>query len=348
MTQKSDMDDYLVTREITVLGAIEALQKSPKQFVLVVDETGKLVGSLTDGDIRRALLRGVKFENPITIAMNPNPVYVFESSGEVSRPGVEIELLPVLDDAMRPLRIRSAKQSRAMISTPVLLMAGGRGTRLMPYTRDTPKPLVEIHGKSLIEMLIERFRSCGFNNFFISVNHMADQITQRLQDGSRMGVEIEYVFESNPLGTAGALGLIRNKVEDTVLVANADLVTGCDFRSFLRFHQESSAALTVATRTYVHQVPFGVVEADDERVRRVIEKPTCSSQVSAGIYAVSRPSLDLIAENQKIDMPEFISLVMQHGAGIVAAFPIHEQWHDVGHPEELEMLRSQDSSDPLP
>ena len=347
MTPKNDMDAYLATRDITVLGAIEALQKSPRQFVLIVDEAGALVGSVTDGDIRRALLRGLGFEDPITAAMNSKPVYLCESSGEISRPGVDVELLPVVDDAMRPVRFRSAKQSIPSVSTPVLLMAGGRGTRLLPYTRDIPKPLVEIHGKTLIEMLIERFRSCGFNNFFISVNHMAEQITQRLEDGSRLGVEIDYVFESNPLGTAGALGLIRDKVEGTVLVANADLVTGCDFSAFLTFHEESDAALTVATRTYAHQVPFGVIETADDRVRRVVEKPTWSSQVSAGIYAVSRPALDLITETQKLDMPDLISLVMHDSPGGVAAFPIHEKWHDVGRPEELEMLRSQDSSDPL-
>lgn len=347
MNPKHEMDGYVATREITVLGAIEALQRSPRQFVLIVDEAGRLVGSVTDGDIRRALLRGLGFEDPITAAMNSNPVYLFESTGEISRPGVDVELLPVVDDALRPVRFRSAKQSIPSFSAPVLLMAGGLGTRLLPYTRDTPKPLVEIHGKSLIEMLIERFQACGFNNFLISVNHMADQITQRLEDGSGLGVQIEYVFESNPLGTAGALGLIRDKVQDTVLVANADLVTGCDFSSFLRFHEESHAALTVATRTYSHQVPFGVVETADDRVRRVIEKPTWSSQVSAGIYAVSRPALDLITETQKLDMPDFISLVMQESAGGVSAFPIHEKWHDVGRPEELEMLRSQNRSDPL-
>lgn len=347
MISKNEMDGYLATRDITVIGAIEALQKSPRQFVLVVDEAGALVGSVTDGDIRRALLKGLGFEAPITAVMNSNPVYLFESTGEISRPGVDVELLPVVDDAMRPLRFRSAKQSSPRLSAPVLLMAGGLGTRLLPYTRDTPKPLVEIHGKSLIEMLIERFRSCGFNNFFISVNHMADQITQRLQDGSRLGVDIDYVFESNPLGTAGALGLVRDKVDGNVLLANADVVTGCDFSAFLRFHEESGASLTVATRPYSHQVPFGVVETDDVRVTRVVEKPTWSSQVSAGIYAISRPALDLITETKKLDMPELISLVMHDSPSGVAAFPIHERWHDVGRPEELEMLRSQNPRDSL-
>lgn len=347
MTPKNDMDGYLATRDITVIGAIEALQKSPRQFVLVVDETGALVGSVTDGDIRRALLKGLGFEDPITAAMNTNPVYFIESTGEISKPEADVELLPVVDDSMRPVGFRSAQQSIPNVSTPVLLMAGGRGTRLMPYTRDTPKPLVEIHGKSLIEMLIERFRSCGFNNFFISVNHMADQVTQRLEDGSRLGVDIDYLFESNPLGTAGALGLLRDKVDGNVMVANADLVTGCDFSAFLKFHEESGAALTVATRTYTHLVPFGVVETDDVRVMRVIEKPTWSSQVSAGIYAVSRPALDLITETKKLDMPELISLVMHESPRGVAAFPVYERWHDVGRPEELEMLRSQDPSDHL-
>ena len=236
MDKSLDVNQFLCSHLANLMGAISALQSSPKQFVLVVDLDGKLLGTVTDGDVRRALLRGLNLESPIVEVMNPNPFFALQSSGVVPELGSSVGLLPILDGEMRPVAIVQASEARKKLPNPVLLMAGGRGTRLMPYTRDTPKPLVEIHGKALIEMLIENFASHGFSRFMISVNHMAEQITGRLKDGSRYGVEIEYVHEIEPLGTAGALGLIRDRVDSTVLVANADLVTGCDFNALLDFH----------------------------------------------------------------------------------------------------------------
>ena len=327
----------------TLLDSIRALQESPNQFVVVVDNHGTLEGTITDGDVRRALLKGVSFQDPLRLVMNSNPVYLDSSSGKLSNPEAPVSQVPVVDISMKVIGVKTLDGMLRNRKNKVVLMAGGKGTRLMPYTQTTPKPLVEIHGKALIEMLIERFVACGFSEFLISVNHLAEQIMERLGDGSQFGASIEYIRETVPLGTAGALALYQGDFEIPLVVANADLVTACDFGALLDFHNNEGATLTVATRPYSHSVPFGVVEISNDQVVNLSEKPTWTAQVAAGIYCISPSSLSLIQKNSPMDMPELVLKLISKSPGAVSAFPIHEKWHDVGRPEDLENLRLSDN-----
>ena len=331
---------YVCGDRASIFEAIRAIQESPRQFVVVVNNRGTLVGTVTDGDIRRALIKGISFDECVTEAMNTAPVYFSASTGRLSRPDSSVAVVPVVDDKLRPIGIRSRVKSLLERGNTVLLMAGGKGTRLLPYTLNTPKPLVEIHGRALIEMLIERFVSCGFSRFLVSVNHLAEQIKDRLGDGTNLGVEIEYLHEPAPLGTAGAIGLIKAPLESDLIVANADLVTGCDFGALLDYHQAAEADITVATRRYVHAVPFGVIEVDGEKVRGISEKPSWQAPVSAGIYCISPEALGWVEHGVRTEMPELIEAAIASSQGGVRVFPIHEEWHDVGNPGELERLRT--------
>lgn len=341
MPVNANLDLFLARDHFDLMSAIQALQDSPYQIVVIVDREGRLRGTLTDGDVRRALLTGVISSDPVTLAMNSNPTYLRNSDLVNPLPDLSVRAVPVVDTEFRVTKVIIPTHGEEKFSNQVLLMAGGKGTRLMPYTRDVPKPLVEIQGKALIEMLIESFVRCNFQRFIISVNHMADQIRSRLGDGKSLGVEIEYVHETQPFGTAGSLGLLKERgIETPLLMANADLVTGCRFDSLLEFHEELGPSLTVATRRYDHSVPFGVVTSEGAHIKRVVEKPTWSGQVSAGIYAVSPEVFELVELGERTDMPDLIAKMLKLDEKSVGCFPIHEEWHDVGRPADLEQLRS--------
>ncbi len=338
--QYESLDGLVCSRDASLLEVIGLLQSNRLKILLIVDDSGALVGTITDGDVRRAILRGIRNELTAQQIMNASPVSFSDGLKKYSNDPREHELIPVLDDNHSPIGLIVKGSVAFAKPNRVLLMAGGRGTRLMPYTRDIPKPLVEINGESLIESLIRRFAGSGYFSFFVSVNHMAEQIIERLKDGKALGVEIEYLHESVPLGTAGALSFLRDRLQDDLLVANADLVTTCDFHSLLSFHTSRASAITIATRRYEHQIPFGVLDFNGDTVARLLEKPTWTAQVSTGIYALSPRVLSLVPDNVPTDMPDLISKVLDAGE-VVSAFPLHEEWHDVGRPEDLERLRGE-------
>jgi NDP-sugar pyrophosphorylase family protein len=219
-------------------------------------------------------------------------------------------------------------------------MAGGIGSRLLPLTADTPKPLIEIGGIPMIEILISRLAKQGFSNFFVAINHLGWQIEERLGTGEELGVNVQYLKEENTLGTAGALGLLRGAVDEPFLVANADLVTSCDFRALLDFHVASKSSATLGLREYVHEVPFGVVKLQGAHVANFEEKPLIREFVAAGIYCFDPSVIGTLHPPQHLDMPDLIGRLIEVESLNVAGFPIHEQWDDVGQLKDLERVRS--------
>lgn len=326
----------------TLLDAVKTIRESAFQLALVVSDDGRLLGTISDGDIRRALLKGVDLASPVGDFMNKTPaVYVGEDLvvDDIRRLH-SIQFFPVLDQSGRVVSIVSNGSPASTERSPVLLMAGGRGTRLLPHTLNRPKPLVEVGGRPLIQILLEQFASSGFNRFYVSVNHMADQIVDFLGTGESFGVSINYINESRPLGTAGSIGQIRDGI-NSLLVANADVLTSCNFGALEDFHRASTSDFTIGLREHQLQVPFGVVDLVQGSVVGIREKPVLRHQVSAGIYALSGRVLSCIPKDEHLDMPELIQFLVTSPDYQVTGFPIHEAWDDIGRPEDLEKARSE-------
>jgi len=311
----------------------------------VLGGNDRLLGLITDGDVRRGIIRGVSLESPATEIMNATPTVATTSNSreEISSRMVELAVrhMPVADEhgVIVGVFVRSDFGSPGTVSTPVVLMAGGRGQRLYPLTKDVPKPMLPIGNMPLLEIILRNLAAQGFVNVIISVNYLAEVIMDHVGDGRAMGLNVSYLHEDKPLGTAGALAQLQGVIAETFVVMNSDLLTQVNLRRLLAFHQEQEANATVGVREYVFEVPFGVVNLDGSRVESMVEKPLHRSLVNAGIYAVEPAALSLLKQDEYCDMPSLLGLIMASKQA-VSAFPIHEQWLDVGRPEDLAQARN--------
>lgn len=329
----------------TLGDAIRSIDDSTLQIALVVDDANRLKGTVTDGDIRRAILRGETLETPIAQAMKENPI--------TAGPGIDrttvlgwmqqftIAQVPVVeaDGRLIGLEILSDLLAPKQKDNWVVIMAGGMGTRLRPLTEQLPKPLIPVGGKPVLENIIQRLAEQGFGRVFLSVNYQADKVAAHFGDGRDWGVDIIYLEENTRLGTAGALTLLPETPSEPLLVMNADLMTAIDFRRLVDFHVEQAADVTMGVREYRFQVPYGVVETNGNRIETISEKPTQNYFVNGGIYALSPAVLRHVPRGRMYDMPSLFDAVIADG-GLAAAFPIHEYWIDIGQIEDLERART--------
>jgi len=340
-----DLETLIVGPTATMFDAVQAIANGAKQIALVVNTERKLLGTVTDGDVRRALLRGLELSTPVTDVMNPNPhtATVDDDGAEVMTRELKLMIhnVPVLDESGRLIgmftdddRLFPAEQT-----TPVILMAGGKGVRLHPLTLNMPKPMLKIGDMPILEIIIRNLKAQGFRKIFISVNYLADIIEDYIKDGSWLGVEVEYLHEDQPLGTAGAMAQLRDQLTEPFLVMNSDLLTKTDFRHLIRSHKKSGAVATLGVREYNFQIPYGVVNVTGDEVDSISEKPVHRSLVSAGIYALSPEALQLTEVGEYCDMPTLLDRIREDN-GKVAAFPIHESWLDIGRHEDLELARN--------
>jgi len=327
----------------TLLDVITAIQLSTQKLCLIVNGSGRLTGTITDGDVRRALISGLALSSSAFAAMNRHPETILEAElrTKVRDKKFKSANVVVLDGDGRPRGLANSTEISVSHDAPVVLMAGGIGSRLLPLTSKTPKPLIEIGGVPMIEILISRLRTQGFSNIFVAINHLGSQIEERLGVGDNLGVNVRYLKEESALGTAGALGLLSGLVDQPFLVANADLVTTCDFGALLDFHYSSKGSATLGIREYIHQVPFGVVKTSGTRVTGLQEKPLFRGFVSAGIYCFDSSVIDQTLPVGHLDMPDLIGNLIEADWAAVSAFLIHEQWDDVGQISDLERVRSQ-------
>lgn len=336
----------LLQADQSILDAVKTIEAGSLQIALVVDMAGILVGTVTDGDVRRGLLRGVRLDDSVTQVMNREPKTIRQSLGrdEALRlmRRLEIHQLPVIDELGRVVGLELLDEliRPPVQDTWVVLMAGGLGTRLMPLTQATPKPLLPVGGKPLIETIIGNFIDQGFERFFLSVNYKAEMFRSHFGDGSQLGVRIEYLEENQALGTAGALSLLPEPPPGPVIVMNGDLLTSIDFRHLLNFHRDQRGAATMCVREYSFQVPYGVVEIDGHRLTRITEKPVQSFFVSAGIYVLEPDVLGLIPPGTFFNMPDLFDAAAAAERETLA-FPIREYWLDIGRFDDLERARSE-------
>ncbi len=336
--------DIVVAPDLTLGDALQVLDRGGFRVLLVADAQGKLLGTLTDGDVRRAMLKRVPLTSAVVESMHASPrVAPVGESPERLRALMEHHSLLHIPLVDRDGRVAGLETLQGIHAQPdrdawVFLMAGGFGTRLRPLTDDCPKPMLKVGGKPILETILERCVAAGFHQFFISVHYLPEQIKEYFSDGSRWGVEIRYIEEENPLGTAGSLGLLPDIGGRPVILMNGDVLTQLDIRKLYDFHCSRGAEMTVSVREYDMQVPFGVVESDGDLVTGIVEKPIHRFYVNAGIYVVSPAVVAQTQPARRLDMPDLIGQLIDAGQR-VAMFPVHEYWLDVGRPDDFQIAQ---------
>jgi len=325
--------------------SLRIIERGAVQIALVVDEQQRLLGTLSDGDIRRAILSGETLEAPVERLMKRK--FRFVRCGDDQQVVLEmmrrevLSQIPVLDEKGRvsELLLLHDLLVQSQLDNAVVIMAGGKGTRLRPHTEHCPKPMVHVDGKPILEILLEQCIASGFRQFYLSVNYLKEQIIDHFQDGKRWGVSIEYLLEDEPLGTAGSLQLLPSSVLEPILVLNGDVLTKLNTSQLLRFHVENEAAATLCVREHVVKVPFGVVQAKGVELVGFEEKPSFNHLVNAGVYVVDPQLLHLLPHHQYTDMPTLLQNAQREGHRVLVC-PIHEYWIDVGRQETLDEAQS--------
>jgi dTDP-glucose pyrophosphorylase len=331
----------LVAPSVSVREALETITRNSRQAVMVVADDRRLVGIVTDGDIRRGFLRGITIDGRIADIMNGQPVTApcgmprDEALALMQRRNVRH--LPVVDGLGRLVDVMLFDELLQPLPLPntAVLMAGGDGSRLRPLTQAVPKPLLRVGGKPLLEILIERLRSCGVSRFFVTVRYKSQMIEKHFADGARLGVHIRYVREEVPLGTAGALARLPEPLTEPFFLVNGDILTKCDFRAMLDFHRRWRADLTVGTVPHTVEVPYGILQVEGERLISIEEKPRLDFLVNAGVYVVDPSALPLLPSDRAFDAPELVPLLQKAGFAVVA-FPIREYWLDIGQQSDFQ------------
>jgi len=334
--------DSIVKPNTPIKIAIERLSKVGIKIALVLDENYRLLGTISDGDFRRGMLSGLTLEDTVEKIMNKKPRTVKEGTSR-------LEILKVMNDT-KILQIPIVDRNNCVIglhlwdhisvqtkySNIMVIMAGGKGSRLHPQTENRPKPMLLVAGIPILEHIIKRAQSQGFNHFIIAINYLGQIIEDYFKDGHKFGVKIEYLHEDIPLGTAGALSLISHKPERAFIVTNGDVITDISYSDFLDYHTAQNAAATVAVRTHEFQIPYGVVQINGLEVESYEEKPVISSLINAGVYAVDPDILDFITEPKFRDMPELLDISRNMKKKVIV-YPLHESWIDIGRPIDLEI-----------
>lgn len=332
----------LIGPDTQLEAAIATLDSGGARIAIVVDAQRRLLGTLTDGDIRRALLRHQTLSTPVEQVMCRTPTVARPDwTPERMRATMERLLLlqlPVVnaEGVVTGVQTLHDVLSLRQLDHPVFLMAGGFGTRLYPLTKSCPKPMLKIGGKPILELILESFADAGFHRFFISTHYLPQVIHEHFGDGSRWGVSISYIHEDQPLGTGGAVGLLpKDEIQLPMFVMNGDLLTRVDYKGLLDFHQQQASMATVCVREYTHQIPYGVVQSEGDRVLAIDEKPTQKFFINAGIYLLSPELVRSIEPGVRLDMPGILESAIQREQ-TVSLFPVHEHWVDIGRMEDFE------------
>ncbi len=344
-----------VSASTSIRTALRTINEGRAGIAVVVDDNSRVLATISDGDVRRGLLAGAALEDPVSTLMHADPATVPATADEESvlRALREhgVSAVPLVDAENRLVAVRHLRDFNVRGSgfAAAVVMAGGEGKRLRPLTEETPKPLVPVAGRPIIEYTMEKLARSGVSKVHVSVNYMADKIQDHLGDGSAFGTDIDYLIEREKLGTAGALRLLPEQTDGPILVMNADILSGVDVDGMVAQHTASASAITVGVVDYRMQIPYGVIQTENENVTGILEKPTHRVHINAGIYAVDPQVLSLIPADTHYDMTDLIADALAAGRR-VQPFLIHEHWLDIGSPDDLNQahdlvasLRSQDA-----
>jgi dTDP-glucose pyrophosphorylase len=330
----------VLPQNATVEQAINNLNEAAIKIVLVVNEAGELVGTISDGDIRRGLLKGIHLKSSISNIVHRNPLVV---PPEMARDMVrqlmlanKIQQIPAVDEHRRVVGLHLWDDITATLERPniMVIMAGGQGIRLRPHTEHCPKPMLSVAGKPMLEHIIDRAIAEGFRHFVLAVHYLGNVIEKHFGNGEHMGIRVDYLREHMPLGTAGALSLLNPAPEQAFVVTNGDVITDIKYGQLLDFHNRHGASATMAVRVHEWQYPFGVVQTKGMDIVGFEEKPTSRSHINAGVYVLDPNSLRALHHDERCDMPTLFERLHTQSKRIIA-YPMHEPWLDVGRPDDL-------------
>jgi dTDP-glucose pyrophosphorylase/predicted transcriptional regulator len=336
----------LITPDTPIAEAIEIIDQAGLQIALVINENGQLLGTVTDGDIRRAILKHLSLDEPVSKIMNSNPRFIHRNQPREEAvlliKNSKVRQIPVLDEDCRVLGLEIAEEllNPSPRDNWVILMAGGIGSRLKPLTTSCPKPLLKVGKKPVLETILENFIEQGFRHFYISVNYKAEMIIEHFGDGSRWAVDIRYLHENQRLGTAGAAGLLPAKPIEPLLLMNGDILTKINFGQLLDFHQKNLAEVTICIREHYSQIPYGVVTIHKNRLQQIEEKPMQHFFINAGLYVLNPEVLNYIPAGSYFDIPDLLQTLLHKGKEITV-FPIREYWIDIGRFDDLERANNE-------
>ena len=338
-----NLKQLLISDKASIKDVIYAINKADKQIIFVTNSFDQVIGTISDGDIRRAILSELNFNQSVSDIMNINfrKIYSHENSSMALSIMKKEKLshIPVIDSTgkLKDIIILEdfVKNFDKKLSNTIVLMAGGQGKRLLPLTKNIPKPMLKINGKPMIETLIEKCAEDGFENFIISVNYKKEIIQEYFSNGKKWGVNIVYQAEDKQLGTAGSLSLIkeRQKINYPLIVINADIITPLSLKNLIDFHSKAKSKGTVCTMSRVTHIPFGVVHSNQGVINSFQEKPSLVHNILAGIYVLEKELIDNLQYNIYCDMPDFLNKSVKNYK--LVTFPLHEYWLDAGLPENF-------------
>lgn len=336
----SNFRKHLINSNTLIKDALIHLDKLASDAILfVIDIDNKLIGSLTDGDIRRGLIKGFTIENKINEIIQPNPRYIRKGDSDIKKViqyrEDQFRIIPIVDIENKVVNVINFRETKSYLPLDAIIMAGGRGQRLLPFTEHTPKPLLKVGNKPVIEHNIDRLASFGIYDFWITVNYLGEQIESYFGDGINKNIRISYLKEQKPLGTIGAVSLIQDLKHDYILITNSDLLTNLNYEHFFLDFLSQNADMAVVTIPYKVNIPYAVLEAVDGKVLNFKEKPTYTYYSNGGIYLIKKTVLDLIPFGQFFNatdlMEEMIKLKMK-----VYSYPLIGYWLDMGTPSDFE------------
>ena len=319
---------------------IKKIDQGSMQIALIVAKGRHLVGTVTDGDVRRGILKGISLNDNVEKIMNRTPITASEESTPEQILAImkekQVHQIPIVDSRNRLVDVKILDEfiRQEEKDNWVVLMAGGMGRRLSPLTDNCPKPLIRVGTKPLLETILENFIVCGFKKFYISVNFKQEMIRSYFGDGSRLGIKIKYLKEIKELGTAGSLSLLPFRPNAALIVMNGDVLTNIRFDHLLKFHSENKAVATMAVREYDFQVPYGVIGVGEHKILKIDEKPVQKFLVNAGVYVLEPKVLSFIPRNKFFHMTDLFEVLLERKKP-TCAFPVREYWLDIGHTDDL-------------
>ncbi len=337
--------NVLIGPDQSIREALTLINDESLRIALIVDEEMKLLGTVTDGDIRRGLLKNLSLETCVSKVMNKSPLTATSMMPKADLIDLmnlkDILAIPLIEgEKVIGLETLHGVMTEAKFQNPVFLMAGGFGTRLRPLTDTCPKPMLKIGDRPILETVLLCFIKSGFENFYISTHYMASQISDYFGNGEKWGVNITYIHEETPLGTGGALGLLPKDIPDfPIILMNSDILTTVDFRRLLEFHEANEADATMCVREYDYQIPYGVIEGEGNKILSMVEKPVQHFFVNAGIYVLSNDIVKSVSSNFVIDMPTLLEQRIEQKDEVLM-FPIHEYWLDIGRMDDFKRAQT--------
>lgn len=329
---------HLISKNTRVRQALQKLDELRQDAILFVTDNGKLIGSITDGDLRRGFIKGLGFEDEILSFVQPNPEFIYENEFDQNKLETlrkkNYKLLPILNRDHIIVDILNFRLKTTLLPVDAVLMAGGKGSRLRPLTNNTPKPLLKVGEKPIIEYNIDRLAKVGVNTVYLSINYLGEQLESYFGDGTEKNISIKYIRENKPLGTIGSVMLVDDFQNEEIIVMNSDLLTNIDFADFYKAFKEADADMAVASVSYHVDIPYAVLETDEtQKVQSLKEKPRYTYFSNAGIYLLKTKILEMIPKDEFFDITTLMDKVIEMDRKLIT-YPINGYWLDIGRMED--------------